>query len=110
MKKTLLQLTQDILSDMDSDSVNSISDTVESQQVATIIKNCFFEMISNRNWPHLRKLIQLDSLGDVTKPNYLRIPEGMKEMLFFKYDTHKLGETKTTITEVCYKEPEAFLR
>jgi hypothetical protein len=68
MKKTLLEMTQDILNDMDSDEVNSISDTVEAQQVANIIKTCYNEMISNRDWPHLRKLVQLDSLQTLRSP------------------------------------------
>lgn len=110
MKKTLLEMTQNILNDMDSDEVNSINDTVESQQVANIIKTCYNEMISNRNWPHLRKLVQLNSLSDITKPNYLQIPNGMKELVFFKYDVHKVDKTKTVAVEVKYKQPEDFLR
>lgn len=110
MKKTLLEMTQDILNDMDSDEVNSISDTVEAQQVANIIKTCYNEMISNRNWPHLKKLVQLDSLADITKPNYLRIPNGMKELVFFNYDVQVEGDTRSVMADVKYKEPEAFLR
>jgi len=36
-KKTVLDMVQDILSDMESDEVNSISDTTEALQVAQII-------------------------------------------------------------------------
>jgi hypothetical protein len=103
-------MVQDILNDLDSDEVNSINDTVESQQVAQIIKTCFYEQIANRNWPHLRKLIQLEASGDITKPNYLRIPERLKELQSFKYQSSKLGETKIQIVDVKYKEPDAFLR
>lgn len=110
MKLTLLEMVQDILNDLDSDEVNSINDTVESQQVAQIIKTCYHEQISNRNWPHLRKLIQLESVGDLAKPNYLRIPEKLKEMQSFKYESSKAGETKKQMLDVKYKEPDAFLR
>ena len=110
MKKSLLEMTQNILNDMDSDEVNSISDTVESQQVANIIKSCFNEMLSNRNWPHLRKLVQLDSLSSLAKPNYLQIPSGMKEMIFFKYDVRKVDQDSTVLADVKYKNPEDFLR
>ena len=44
-KLTLLDMTQDILSDIDSDEVNSISDTPDSLQVAGIIKSSFYDMI-----------------------------------------------------------------
>lgn len=110
MKKTLLEMTQDILSEMDSDVVNSIGDTVEAMQVANIIKTCYNEMISNRNWPHLKKLVQLYSLSDLTRPNYLRLPDGTKELIFFKYDVHKDGQERTVEAEVKYKHPDDFLR
>jgi hypothetical protein len=109
-KLTLLELVKDILNDMDSDEVNSINDTVESQQVAQIVKTCYFEMIANRNWPHLKKLIQIDASGDISKPNYLKLPTGTKELVFIKYDTATLAQPNTRLVELIYKEPDAFLR
>lgn len=110
MKLTLLDMVQRILNDMDSDEVNSIDDTVEAQQVASIIRDCYLEMTSNRNWPHLRKLITLDGLGDSSRPNYLIIPENVKQLESFKYEKHKDGETKINFQDVKYKEPDEFLR
>ena len=52
MKYTLLAIVQEILSDMDSDEVNSIDDTVESQQVASIVRSAYMAIMSNRNWAH----------------------------------------------------------
>lgn len=51
MPKPLIEYVQDILSSMDSDEVNSISDTVESMQVATILKNCYEELVANIELP-----------------------------------------------------------
>lgn len=110
MKMSLLELVQDILNDLDSDEVNTINDTVEAQQVANIVKTCYFEIVGNRNWPHLKKLIQLDASGDVAKPNYLKLPETVKELIFFKYETQKATDTKIVLTEMKYKEPDDFLR
>lgn len=109
-KMTLLEMVQDILNDMDSDQVNSIDDTVESQQVAQIVRTCYNDIISNRNWPHLRKLIQLDALNDLDKPTYLKIPNEMKELVFFKYDKHKQDDSRIQLQDLKYKEPDAFLR
>ena len=109
-KLSLLEIVTDILNDMDSDEVNSISDTIESQQVAQIVKTCYFEMIGHRNWPHLRKLVQFDAGGDLSKPNYLRIPVGTKELVSFSYDKFTLANPKTRLEEVQWKEPDAFLR
>ena len=109
-KMTLLELVTDVLNDMDSDEVNSISDTIESQQVAQIVKTSYFEIIGNRNWPHLKKLIQLESSGDVLKPNYMKIPENVKELIFFNYDKISVAVPKINLQEIKYKEPDVFLR
>lgn len=110
MKQTLLELTQKVLSAIDSDEINSIDDTIESQQAADIIHNVYLEMIDGKTWPHLKKLIQLDSLSDPTKPNYLKIQEGMKELILFKYDSKKLYNDPVDMKEVSYKYPDEFLR
>lgn len=112
MKKTLLEIVRDILNDLDSDEVNSIDDTTESQQVANIVKACYENMISNRTWPHLRKLIQIDSAGDIAKPTHMRIPETMHEMELFKYDVRKQSDAvgKVVMKEIRYKYPDEFLR
>ncbi len=109
MKYTLLEMVSDILSDMDSDEVNSIDDTVEAQQVAQIIKTCYFEMIANRNWPHLKKLIQLDPSLDTTRPVYLKIPEEVKELEFVRYDVTKADAVNQEWRTLKYKEPLEFL-
>lgn len=109
-KKTLLKIVQNILNDLDSDEVNSIDDTVESQQVANIVEACYNEMISNRNWPHLKRLIQLEESGDLSKPTYLKLPEGLKELITFHYNRQRPGQLMSVLQEVHYKNPEDFLR
>lgn len=110
MKKTLLEMTQDILTEMDSDEVNHIDDTVEAQSVATIIKNCYYEILGNRNWPHMKKLVQMESAGDILKPNYLKLPSRLKELSLFKYDKSKESATSSQYSDVNYIDPEHFLR
>lgn len=110
MKLSLLDMVQDILSDMNSDEVNGIDDTVESTAVAKTLRTVYFEQIANRNWPHLRKLITLDNVGDVTRPNYLKSPETVKQMEFFKYDKHLAGTTTLNYQKVHWKDPDSFLR
>lgn len=110
MKMTLLEMTQDILNDIDSDEVNSIDDTVESQQVAQIIKTCYFEMIANRNWPHLRKLIQLEAANDILKPNYLTIDSRLKEVVQIEYNCVKDDSERFEYKEINFLHPDEFLR
>lgn len=111
MKQTLLEIVRAILNEMDSDDVNSISDTVESMQVALIVKGCFIEMVSNRNWPHTRKLVQVQHSGTPDRPTHLKLPERVTEMVFFKYDkTKKDTGEDTQYQEIHYKHPDEFLR
>lgn len=88
-KMSLLDMVQDIMSDMSSDEVNSIEDTSESLQVATIIKNAYKAMLSSRDWPHLNRLIQLESAVSTDRPTYLIMPENVKRINSIQYDTRK---------------------
>lgn len=110
MKLTLLELVQDILSDMVSDEVNSIDDTIESQSVAQIVKTTYLDMITNRNWPHTRKLVQLDGLANISLPVYLKLPTNLKELVVIEYDCRKLGDTANSYRGLKYKYPDEFLK
>ena len=94
MKKSLLDITQEILSDMDSDEVNSIDETVEATQVAEIVRSTYFAMISNRNWPHTRRSVNLVASGDASYPTHMRVEEDFKELCFINYDKASHGETR----------------
>jgi len=98
-KKTVLQMVQNILSAMDSDEVNSISDTVESLQVAEIVRETYEDIIATLSIPETRSLTHLESMADVTRPNYLKIPDGVKEINWMKYNNK----------DVEYKTPREFI-
>lgn len=95
---TLLDMTQNILSAMESDSINSLGDTVESLQVAEIIKETYFDIISNRDWPFLKAKTTLTALGDTTNPTKMQFPTSVDKIFWIKY--HK--------KDVTYKEPKEF--
>ena len=79
MPQTLLEITQDILSIMDGDEVNSIFDTEESEQVAKIVRRTYNAMVSNSNWLHTRKGLVLISSGDNSKPTHISLPSDVKQ-------------------------------
>lgn len=83
--RTLLEMTQDILSRMSSDEVNSISDTSESLQIATIIKNKYFDIVARGDLPANKKVYQLNPSNDVTKPVLMGIPDGVITLEWMKY-------------------------
>lgn len=107
---TLLEIVQDILSDMTSDEVNSIVDTAESMQVAQIVRNTYRAILSNRNWPHTRRTLKLTSYGGSSYPTHMVLPSNVKEVIAINYDKKKSGETKLVYRPVEWKEPETFLR
>jgi hypothetical protein len=110
MKYTLLEIVQEILSDMDSDEVNSISDTAESEQIAVIVKSTFNAMMVNRDWPHTRKLVSFLASGTTALPTHLKLKSGVKRMITVTYNKVKQGETRKQYLPVKYLEPDAFLR
>ncbi len=104
-KFTLLQMVQNILSALDSDEVLSISDTVESLQVAEILKETFYEQFNNILVPELRGLVRLTDVADLTRPNTLRVPTNVAKFEWIKYKDHRSGQFR----EVAYMEPEFFV-
>lgn len=108
-KKTYLEIVQDILNDLSSDEVNSIDDTIESQQVAQIVKSTYFAMMSNRNWPHQRQTVSINSYGDSTLPTHMKVVEDIKELIFINYNVIRAGETRKRYQRIKYKDPDEFL-
>ena len=108
-KMTLLDIVQDILNDLSSDFVNSIDDTEESQQVAQIVRSTYMAMMSNRNWPHLRKGITLVPYSDNTLPTHMKVQEDIKELLILNYDVRKVGEVRKQYQQMKWMEPDQFL-
>ena len=106
-KLTLLDMVQDILSDMDSDEVNSISDTTESEQVQTILKNTFYEIISSRDWPHLHKLIQLTP--SITYPTQFILTDSYSSIDWIKYNVRDVNDTADKFRDLNYMSPKEFL-
>lgn len=110
-KMTLLEMTQDILNDLDSDEVNSIDDTLESQQIAQIIKTTYFALIDSRNWPHTRKLVQVIPSGNSLLPVFMTLQDTIKEISLVNYDKAKASDgSRRKFSEVFYIEPDDFLR
>ena len=106
MRKTLLSMVQSILSDMDSEDVNSISDTVEAQQIASVIQDTYFNIIAAREIPEHKQMLQLTSLSDSQRPTHFRYPNNTKEIEKLFYNTSYTG---STYTEVYFLEPIDFL-
>jgi hypothetical protein len=108
-KMTLLEMTQDIMSDMDSDEINSINDSVEALQVAQIIKSTYYNIIDGRDYDFLYELFQLDSSGTTSRPSHMKLPENIIDLKYIKYNTRKSTDTKDKYLKIKYLNPEDFM-
>lgn len=106
--KTLLDIVQDILDSLDSDPVNSITDTEEALQIARIVISVYDEMVSNRMWPLHKTLDNLNSIGDNTRPTILSMPSDLIEVHWLKYNKRTATDTKDKFENVIYRTPEQF--
>lgn len=108
MRKTLLEITKDILSDLDSDDVNTISDSVEALQVAKIVEQTFYDIIATRNIPEHQSLIKLTPLSDSNYPTHFVLEDSQAKIDNIWYDSSVDGTFAYKI--VTYSEPTEFLR
>lgn len=106
---TLIQIVQDILSDMDSDEVSSINDSVESLQVAQIVKSTYYNIIDGKDFPFLYELFQLTPTSTVSRPTHMSLPDSIIDLKWIKYDNKELGATKNLYQVIQYRTPEEFL-
>lgn len=108
IKKSLLEIVQDILSDMDSEEVNSIADTLESDQVARVVETTYYDLIADRDIPEHYGLIKLTALSDSLLPTHFTYPDNTKYIDTIHYDTS--DDETFEYTEVKWMEPLDFIR
>jgi len=108
-KMTLLEMTQDILSDMDSDEINSINDSVESLQVAQIIKSTYYNIIDGRDYDFLYEMFQVNSNANSATPTHMKLPETIIDLKWIKYNTRTSTDTKDKYLKIKYLNPEDFM-
>lgn len=96
-EQTLLEMTQDILSAMTSDEINSITDTVESQQVATIIKNKYYDILTREGLPEHNQVFQLTASGSASTPTLMYVPAGVKKIEWIKYFNDTTTDDDATV-------------
>jgi len=107
MKRTLLQIVQNILSDMDSEDVNSISDSIEAEQIASVVRDVYYNMVSTRMIPEHQELVKLVSLSNSTRPTHFQVPDSVKRIDFIRYNVSTTSDTE--FKEIQYIEPLLFL-
>jgi len=107
-KSTLLDIVQEILSSMDSDTVNSYSDTIESEQVAFIVRRAYFDLINQLKIPEHRTVLELTALSDTDQPTHMKLPDGVSQIVSVRYNKIADGETRLNYADISYLAPEDF--
>jgi len=109
MRYSLLDLTQNILSSMDSDEINSITDTTESLQVVQIIKTVYNDIISRGGMASGKTLFNLTASGDSAKPVLMTKPSNITNIEWLRYNGVAFGETDPNWTDLQFYPPDMFI-
>ena len=73
IKKTLLQIVQDMLTAIDTELVSDVAETEEAQMCVNIVNRALPEMLGHRRWRHLK---QLSNLAAGAYLNQMILPTG----------------------------------
>lgn len=98
IRLTLLELVQDMLSAVDSESVTDVGETEEAGMAVSIANRSYEKIIEGRRWCHLRGYHQLSTSANL---NEMTLPSGTIAM-----NPHSLYY-ETVL--VWWMEPEEFL-
>ena len=109
MALTLLEMVQDILSEINGDEVNSIADTEESEAIARIIRTAYRDLSSHTSWPHTRRAVALTARSDTNFPTHFTVNSDVKKLVSIYYDVRDAGETRRQYKLMEYKDPDDFL-
>lgn len=107
MKRTLLEMTQDILVSLDGEEVSAITDTAESAQVAAIIRQCFYEIVSDYELPEHYTFFELTETSSAS-PVIMTKPSDVITISWIKYDYGLAAESVKNYTEVKYLPRNTF--
>lgn len=106
MKPTYLEIVRTLLSELESDDVNSLNQTVESEEVTGMVKQIYYHIIAGRKWPHLRQLFKLEEIPGVD--NILQIPDDIQLIEWIKYNKRKGLTEKDQFRPIKRITPEKF--
>jgi len=84
-----LDMVNKILSAIDSQSVSSIDDSDESEQVASIIQRAYDEILYMRNWAFLQTEGTL--IPNYTEPNHMNVPDDCLSLVRVKYNKRPIS-------------------
>ena len=109
MSQTLLEMVQDVLSEIGGDEVNSIGDTEEADFIARLFRTTYRDLSSHTSWPHTRRAVALTARSDSNYPTHFIVNADVKKLISINYDIRENGETRRRYKQMTYKDPDDFL-
>lgn len=85
-------MVQRILGSMDSDEVDAIGETPEAQEVANIIKECYFDIVGKMDLPEHNQIFQLTPSTDDTKPTLMFLPNTVMDLDSIDYNIGEIDD------------------
>ena len=107
MRYTLIEMVQTLLSSMDSDDVDSITDTVESYQVALLLKSVYYDLAVDLQLPEHDGLFELTETSAST-PVLMTVPSNVIRVDWIRYDNKTSSDTYSNFIECTYKPWDEF--
>ena len=108
-KPTLLEIVQNLLSVTDGDEVNSISDTLEAQQYAELVRDIYDNIAGEYDLADVEVLFQLESAGSTSIPTHMTVPSDVFDVSLVRYDRRSSPSENPAFTPVTYVTREKFL-
>lgn len=109
MKYTNLDMVQLIASSMDSDEVNSVNDSVESQQILKVIRTAFFDIIERSNLPEHMDIVNLQASGSSTYPIVMYVPTNISKIYWVKYNKETTEDPNLNFQQLEFLALQEFL-
>ncbi len=109
MKMTMLEMVKNIMSALDSDELDSITDTVEGEQVATVIRDTYWLLVENKTIPEHQSMFQLTSAGSPALV-YMLIPTTVGELEWVQYNVVGSDDTDNKFVDIDYRSPYEFTK
>jgi hypothetical protein len=109
MKFTLKEIVDEILSAMESDAVNSINDTQESQQVAMLVQRTFYDIATELDLNEQDSVFELVASGDNNKPTLMTLPTNCVRLDAIRYDNKLSTEQRSNYQNVHFVSTHEFI-
>lgn len=106
--QTLLQMTQEILQAMQSESVSSIDDNEEATAVAYAIRRAYWDLFVLEDFPETYSLFKLTETTSST-PTLMTVPTNVMKLEWVRYNVETASNTDDRFVELKWLELDDFL-